>query len=158
MNLRLERIAPSPFNTLSNLFIDGDFFSFLVEDPYHEEKIKGETRIPAGLYKIDLTWSPKFGKNMWEVLNVPNYSGIRFHAGSDAKDTEGCLMPAWSFTFQPDGKFRQWDSGSAYAQLYEILEMAKDRNEPIQILVTDWIIERADLILNPKNPSGWTGD
>jgi hypothetical protein len=55
-------------------------------------KIKGSSAIPYGTYPLRLTYSPKYGRNAWEVCDVPGFSGIRIHAGNTEKDTEGCLL------------------------------------------------------------------
>ncbi|MDR2594557.1 MAG: DUF5675 family protein [Fibromonadaceae bacterium] len=55
-------------------------------------KIKGETAIPYGAYKVRKTYSNRFQKEMWELQNVPGFAGIRIHAGNTHKDTEGCLL------------------------------------------------------------------
>ena len=36
-------------------------------------------RIPAGSYRVSLTWSPHFGRLMYLVEDVPARSGIRLH-------------------------------------------------------------------------------
>jgi len=55
-------------------------------------KVKGESAIPYGVYKVRKTLSPKYRRYMWELQNVPGYQGIRIHSGNTEKDTEGCLL------------------------------------------------------------------
>jgi len=56
-------------------------------------KVKGESAIPYGTYKVLWTFSPqKFKRHTWELQSVPGFSGIRIHAGNSAKDTEGCIL------------------------------------------------------------------
>jgi hypothetical protein len=55
-------------------------------------KVKGESAIPYGTYPLRLTYSQKYGENVWEVCDVPGFKGIRIHAGNTEKDTEGCLL------------------------------------------------------------------
>lgn len=55
-------------------------------------KIYGETAIPAGRYRITITYSPKFKKMMLLVNNVPGYTGIRIHSGNTDHDTLGCIL------------------------------------------------------------------
>jgi len=48
--------------------------------------------IPAGKYKLAMTYSPKFKKLMPEILNVPNRTGIRIHSGNIPEDSDGCIL------------------------------------------------------------------
>jgi len=57
-----------------------------------EWKVKGKSAIPYGTYKVRKTWSKKFGRDAWELLNVAGFAGIRIHAGNTADDTEGCIL------------------------------------------------------------------
>lgn len=56
-------------------------------------KIKGETAIPTGTYRLQVTESPKFKRQLIEVCDVPGFSGIRIHRGNTAADSEGCILP-----------------------------------------------------------------
>lgn len=104
MRLTLIRIANRPTYCIGKLYIDGKYFSDVLEDvdrglddSMSEEeikklKIKGETAIPTGIYQVLITYSPKYKKNMPLINNVKGYSGIRIHSGNTAKDSEGCLL------------------------------------------------------------------
>jgi len=56
------------------------------------QKIPGVTAIPAGNYRIYLTMSPRFGRLLPLIINVPQYVGIRFHRGASAEHSEGCIL------------------------------------------------------------------
>lgn len=102
--LRLNKLATC---TISEVFVNGAFFSYCLEDidrglrqdmPLKDImaiKIKGQTAIPTGSYNVAYTYSPKFKKMLPLVENVPGYSGIRFHPLNTDKDTEGCLGFGW---------------------------------------------------------------
>lgn len=49
--------------------------------------------IPAGTYRLLLTRSPKFGRWLPLLLQVPGFTGIRIHAGNTVADTRGCILP-----------------------------------------------------------------
>jgi hypothetical protein len=74
------------------LDVDGKHFAYTVEDAVRDVKIPGETAIPKGTYNLRITYSNRFKRNMIQVMNVPNFEGIRIHGGNTAKDTEGCII------------------------------------------------------------------
>lgn len=55
-------------------------------------KIRGDTAIPVGTYRIAVTYSTRFKCDLPVLLNVPGFRGIRIHAGNTEEDTEGCLL------------------------------------------------------------------
>ena len=92
MKLKLQRIFKGNNYTIGNLYIDNVFFSNTLEDAVRDKKIKHETAIPAGTYEVKLTLSARFGKILPILLNVPNFEGIRIHAGNSISDTSGCIL------------------------------------------------------------------
>jgi hypothetical protein len=98
MNLKLVRTDFTDKSTIGELYTIDDkgteeFLSFILEDVVREEKIKNETAIPYGQYKVVITHSPRFRRNLPLLLDVPNYFGVRIHPGNSASNTEGCLLP-----------------------------------------------------------------
>lgn len=55
-------------------------------------KVKGMTAIPEGRYLMRFTYSPKFGKRLFLLMDVPLFDGIRIHSGNSVKDTHGCIL------------------------------------------------------------------
>jgi hypothetical protein len=55
-------------------------------------KIQGKTAIPTGKYRLVLSWSWRFKTIMPELLDVPNFSGVRIHVGNREEDSDGCLL------------------------------------------------------------------
>lgn len=103
MKLLVQRYKSTPTATLGRLLIDGVFECYTLEDEFRAVKVRGETRIPAGTYKIALRTEgethskysqrfPDFHKGMLHVLNVPGFQWILIHIGNTEKDTEGCLL------------------------------------------------------------------
>lgn len=104
MRLTLIRVANKPTYCIGKLYIDGVYFSDVLEDvdrglddamdeaTIKKLKVKGQTAIPTGIYQVLLTYSPKYKRIMPLINNVKGYSGIRIHSGNTAKDTEGCLL------------------------------------------------------------------
>jgi hypothetical protein len=92
MLMQLNRKWFTDDSTIGELAIDGNFECYTLEDAVREEKIKGETAIPAGTYEITITFSNKFQNYMPLLMNVPNYEGVRIHPGNCPDDTEGCIL------------------------------------------------------------------
>ena len=101
MKLLMLREESKDGATLSKLYDGSHYVCDILEDvvreipgrPVSEWKIKGQTAIPAGVYKITFENSPRFGKDTLTVNGVEGYVGIRIHAGNTAKDTDGCQCP-----------------------------------------------------------------
>lgn len=105
MNILLERDVRTEKSTTGKLYIDGVFECFVLEDKdrklnntmsaddIRRRKIPGNTAIPAGKYKVSITYSQRFKKMLPLLNNVPGFEGIRIHPGNTDADTEGCLLP-----------------------------------------------------------------
>ena len=48
--------------------------------------------IPAGKYRLDMSYSPKFKKPMPEIQDVPERTGIRIHKGTEPEHSTGCIL------------------------------------------------------------------
>ena len=59
---------------------------------YLKKKVKNETAIPFGTYEITVNRSPRFGRDLPRLLNVPHFDGILIHRGNTGKDTSGCIL------------------------------------------------------------------
>ena len=129
MKLISERIYKAPDYTISNLSIDGKFFCHALEDVVRKDgvKIYGKTAIPTGTYKVILSVSNRFKILMPLLLNVPNFEGIRIHAGNTSADTHGCLLVGVNST-----KGKVTESKKTFAKLMEILQ-ASDTEITIEI-------------------------
>jgi hypothetical protein len=92
MELTLNRLPSDETCTHGDLFVDDVWQCYTLEDVVREVKIKGKTAIPAGRYRITLENSPRFGADTLTVNSVPDFIGVRIHAGNDAGDTEGCPL------------------------------------------------------------------
>ena len=92
MELTLTRTDFTNDSTIGELSVNGKFECFTLEDKVRPVKIKGMTAIPAGAYEVVINFSERFQRPLPLLLNVPNFDGIRIHAGNTAKDTEGCIL------------------------------------------------------------------
>lgn len=62
-----------------------------LELSYKDNK-RNISSIPKGTYNVKYTFSPKFMKYTYEILNVPGRSGIRIHTGNYFTDIQGCIL------------------------------------------------------------------
>lgn len=94
MIVKIVRTFKGAEYTIGKLYIDNQYFCDTLEDTVRKdgEKVYGKTAIPSGMYRVKKTYSPRFKKVLPEILDVPNFSGVRIHAGNTAKDTEGCVL------------------------------------------------------------------
>ena len=134
MELTLNRIFLGSSATIGELYADREHIADTLEDRVRPEgeKVYGKTAIPEGTYEVKLTYSPRFKKILPEILNVPNFSGIRIHTGNSSKDTEGCiLVGTW------DGEKEDWVGNSriAFDELMALLEEATNNKEKVTITV-----------------------
>ena len=56
------------------------------------QKMKGTTAIPEGTYPLLVTKSPRFKEWLPYLKGVPDFEGIRIHAGNYPDDTQGCIL------------------------------------------------------------------
>lgn len=127
LDLFRKRIAKG--YTIGELLIDGEYFCDTLENTVidvnkngifdgDEKKIWEESAIPYGEYKVKVTYSPRFKRNLPRVFDVPHFEGILFHRGNSSTDTEGCiLLGEW------DGKGDWIKNSTPYEkQLVKLLE------------------------------------
>lgn len=103
--LDISRRHRKPDYCIGRFCTDGIYFCDTLEDPVRElldknndgdyddpeeGKIYGRTAIPAGRYRVIVTYSPKLKRRLPLILNVPGFTGIRIHHGKNAKWSEGC--------------------------------------------------------------------
>lgn len=141
MNIILDRIAKKSKYTIGKLYINGEYFCDTIEDTdrgltqtmtdsqIKSKKVYGQTAIPTGTYKVIISYSNKFKRQMPLLLNVPGFLGIRIHSGNTEKDTEGCLIVGKNKVV---GKVIE--SKDTYNKLFSILCEA-NKKEAIKITI-----------------------
>lgn len=112
--------------TVSKLYIDGRFECYVLEDESRVVKVRGETRIPAGRYRIVMhpksrfqaQYLKKFGEvhrfGMLLLQKVPGFDGVLIHIGNTDDDSDGCLLVGQTF----NGVSTIGGSARAYQALY----------------------------------------
>ena len=153
MELTIDRKWKKQSYTISNLYIDGKWFSNVLEDAdrgldnsMSEDMIRtlkkpSITAIPRGTYEITLdVLSPKYSKVQFykdvcngkvpRLKNVKGFDGILIHAGNTDKDSSGCLLVG-----QNKVKGQVVNSKETFKQLYKLLQDGKSRGEKITIKI-----------------------
>ena len=153
MELLIDRKWKKQSYTISNLYINGEWFSNVLEDAdrglddsMSEDMIRtlkkpSITAIPRGTYEITLdVVSPKYSKVQFykdvcngkvpRLKNVKGFDGILIHAGNTDKDSSGCLLVG-----QNKVKGQVVNSKETFKQLYKLLQDGKSRGEKIIIKI-----------------------
>ena len=75
---------------LGRLFLGGVVIAYTIEN--------ASKAIPAGLYNVQNSKSPKFKRELPLLYNatVPAKRGIRIHSGNSWKDSSGCVLVGMS--------------------------------------------------------------
>jgi hypothetical protein len=147
MELILTRIAKRKTYTIGRLairkevndeYLTGtadEYFCDTLEPTWRDyahggRKIKGRSAIPEGRYAVVISWSPKMKAWLPILLGVPNFEGIRIHAGNTAKDTQGCILVGRNQRVGEVLESRKW----LYELKQKIVE-AKKRGEPVWLTI-----------------------
>lgn len=132
MKLELVRTECGKVCTIGELFVDGKHECWTLEDVVRADGVKvfGETAIPPGTYSVDITYSPRFKRDLPLLIGVENFVGIRIHPGNTASDTEGCILVG-----QGRGQNCILSSRAAFDVLFPKLKAAKAKREPITLTV-----------------------
>lgn len=137
MKITVERFNDDGKATLGILRIDGEFECFTVEDTHRNEKVRGETRIPAGPYDVKLRdeggmtkrYADKFPgmhKGMLWLQDVPNFEWVYLHIGNKPEHSEGCLLCTSTVDKDMGTGGRSTD---AYANFYAKVVDAAERGD-----------------------------
>lgn len=123
MKITLNRIFLGESYTIGHLFIDGIYFCDTLEDKVRDPgvKIKNETAIPEGKYRIIINFSPRFKRELPRLLDVPMFDGILIHPGNTKEDTSGCICVGKNKI-----KGKLVDSKTTFEDLFKILRSEKE--------------------------------
>lgn len=141
MELRLERKWKKEKYTIGNLYVDGKFFCNTIEDcdrglrqdlplsVNQKRKVKNETAIPTGRYRVTLgVKSPKMSQRpaydfcqgyVPRLINVPAFDGILIHIGNTERDSAGCIIVG-----ENKVKGKVINSTETFKKLYDVLKKA----------------------------------
>lgn len=155
MELALHRRYNGLNYTIGSLLVDGLYFCDTLEDKnrnlsstmsleeINKIKVKGETAIPYGTYKVTLNVkSPKYSNldkykyvaftkgYIPRLINVPGFEGILIHAGNQDKDTDGCVLVG-----ENKVKGQVINSRATWVKLYKLMQQAIAKGEGISITI-----------------------
>lgn len=113
LQLKIRREPTQGLTTLGRLFVNEQFFCDTLEPKdrglisswtaadVRKTKVRGFTAIPTGIYRVKLSYSPKFsplgfyrslGGLIPRLENVNGFSGVLIHCGNTYRDTSGCIL------------------------------------------------------------------
>lgn len=153
MRLHIQAVAETLNSTLSVVTVQGRFLCFCLEDGYRDVKVKGETRIPPGVYHVGRRVAGSFyarHRELWghefvpQLLDVPGFTDILIHPGNSTADTAGCLLFGFSATFE--GDFSITRSGDAFKKAYSLIDDAFKRGEAVTVEISRQIMQAAATI------------
>jgi len=154
MKLEVLRISSQKDSTSGVLFdiTNGDrkFMCYTLEDEKRITKLDGETRVPAGTYRVTLRTTGGFHnryahrfqdihKGMLWVRDVPNFEYILIHCGNTDEHTNGCLLVGEtqeSNIKNSDGFIGR--STQAYFDIYPRIASAIESGEDVTITYVDY--------------------
>jgi hypothetical protein len=153
MKLEVLRISSQQDSTSGLLFDitnERKFLCYTLEDEFRETKVMGETRIPAGTYRLSLRewggfherYAKRFRnlhKGMLWVRDVPDFTHILIHCGNTDEHTAGCLLLGQTQTSNrasPDGFVGR--STEAYVDVYPVVADALEASEEVTITYVDF--------------------
>jgi len=154
MQLEVLRFSSQTDSTSGLLFevtdIKRHFLCYTLEDERRALKVRGETRVPAGTYKIELRKEggfhnrytkkyPGIHRGMLHVTDVPGFEYILIHTGNTDEHTAGCLIVGDSQEnnlILRDGFVGK--SVNAYKRIYPSIAKAIEQGEEVTIEYIDF--------------------
>lgn len=150
MNLKLFRYSSGQETTLGLLMrMDTprpQFMAYTLEDEYRSEKVYGETRIPAGTYRLILRGFGghhdryktrfTFHKGMIEIQGVPGFTDVLIHIGNRDDDTAGCILVGDGSNSNIPEEGSITSSTRAYRRIYPLIAdgILRDDESTLEIL------------------------
>ena len=122
MLIEVKRFEFKDTHTVGKLYINGSYECFTLEDAVRNgTKVIGKTAIPIGTYKVIIDASTRFKQDMPHILDVPDFTGVRIHAGNTSADTDGCILLGSTWA----GKDFIGNSKIAYKKFFDKLKENK---------------------------------
>lgn len=138
MEILLTRINFNEKWTEGKLYVDGRYvcdtledkyrnlYSYMSEEEIMKNKVYGQTAIPSGRYKLTITWSNKFKKELIQINNVKGFQGVRIHSLNTAEESFGCVGVGKKLS---DGYITQ--SRDTYKIVHSIVQAELDKGNDV---------------------------
>jgi len=122
MLIEVKRFEFKDTHTVGKMYVDGIYECYTLEDAVRNgTKVLGKTAIPIGTYKLIIDASTRFKQDMPHILDVPDFTGVRIHAGNTSADTDGCILLGSTWA----GKDFIGNSKIAYKKFFDKLKQNK---------------------------------
>lgn len=139
MELDLRRLEHDGVATRGELHDGARRLCYTLEDRYRPVKLAGETRIPAGRYRLELKpvgasrfddkaarvlgWDRVPYLGMIRLADVPGFSEVLIHWGNYHTNTEGCVLVGRT-KMENAGVLAVGASQAAFADIYPAIAQA----------------------------------
>ena len=133
MELHLQRHDDNGDATKGTLSVDDCLVCYTLEDEYRDVKVPGETRIPAGRYRIRKreygrfyrAYNDRWGYPFVPVLEgVENFTDVLIHTGNTDEHTAGCILVGMGHR-----GYTLLDSRAAYVKLFDMIRDAIEADD-----------------------------
>lgn len=140
MKLLVKRELKKDTYTIGKMYVDGKYLCDTLEDKdrglkqsdavssIQKIKVQHQTAIPVGIYEVIVNKSPRFGRMLPRILNIPGFDGVLIHRGNTDKDTSGCILVG-----EYKGGDRVINSTPYETKLVALLTEVQNKKEPIEI-------------------------
>ena len=150
MLITLRRTLYTANGTIGRIDIDGKEICRSIEPnrgwgTYRERSGQKSDKgcIPQGWYGVTISESPKFGRELPILMDVPGFERIRIHAGNTYKHTAGCILPGE--LCMPENYYREkenavptvFESRKREGELTKIIKSALKKGEYVYIRITE---------------------
>ena len=142
LKLLLIRKTRTANSTIGELSVNGSFFCYTLEPmdrglnanmsvkQIQAIKVEDKTAIPTGSYPIISYDSPKQGRIVPLLANVPGFADIEIHMGNYSRDTDGAILLGSTYSTDFVG-----NSTAITPKLYKIIFDALNKGETVTITI-----------------------
>ncbi len=150
MKIVLHRINDDGDSTIGYIKVDGQFMGYTLEDEHRDVKVRGETRIPSGIFRVKFRevvsgkttdYRKRYDWFNWHLMlqDVPDFNYVYLHIGNTEKHTDGCILIGGSPDYRKDEADFLGKSTPIFKRFYLKVKAALDAGDPVHIEIRDEI-------------------